>query len=67
MEQRLVLQSDDGKVLRAFEWTGDAVQVVRRGDTKRLELVSSLQILEDEHIHFEWLQEVSCSINQKTV
>ena len=53
MEQKLVLQDVDGKVLRAFNWSGETVQVIRRQDTSRLELVTSLTELEEQEIIFE--------------
>lgn len=53
MEQRLVLQDLDGKVVRAFEWSGEPVQVVRRKDTRRLELVQNLSELDEQKISYE--------------
>ena len=58
MEQKLVLQDVDGKVLRSFNWAGQPVQVIRRQDTHRLELVESLTELEEQEIIFEKLGEV---------
>lgn len=51
--EKLVLQDNDGKVIRAFAWSGEPVQVIRRGDTKRLELVTSTQQLEKDKVPFQ--------------
>ena len=64
MEQKLVLQDVDGKVLRAFNWSGETVQVIRRQDTSRLELVTSLTELEEQEIIFENLGELQGSSKQ---
>ncbi len=61
MEQKLVLQDVDGKVLRAFNWDGKPVQVIRRQDTHRLELVENLTDLEEQNILFENLGEVAAA------
>jgi hypothetical protein len=53
MEQRLVLEDLDGKVVRAFQWSGEPVQVIRRHDTRRLELIENLEELEEQNIAFE--------------
>lgn len=51
--EKLVLQDKDGRVLRAFAWSGEPVRVIRRGDTRRLELVKSTEALEKRKIPFE--------------
>lgn len=50
---RLVLSDQDGQVVRAFEWSGEPVQVIRRGDTRRLELVQNTESLKKKKIPFE--------------
>lgn len=66
MEQKLVLQDVDGKVVRAFQWSGNAVQVVRRKDTRRLELIDSVTDLEEQNIPFENLGQLDKeSLSQK--
>lgn len=55
MERQLVLEDNHGEVVRAYAWDGEPVSVVRRGDTLRLELVSSIESLKDKHIPFELL------------
>jgi hypothetical protein len=61
MDQRLVLQDGGGRVLRAFAWDGEPVQVIRRGDTQRLELVSSAESLKKRKIPFQRLGELTSS------
>ncbi len=53
MEKRLVLEDKEGKVLRAYGWQGQPVQVIRRSDTRRLELVTSTENLTKKKIAFE--------------
>jgi hypothetical protein len=43
MERQLVLEGEEGKVIRAFHWEGKPVRVIRRADTRRLELVASTE------------------------
>lgn len=52
-ERRLVLEDKEGKVLRAFNWDGRSAQVIRRGDTRRLELVTETESLKKKKIPFE--------------
>lgn len=59
MEKRLVFEDKSGDVVRAFSWNGETAQVIRRGDTKRLELVKETTGLEKKKIPFENLGEVS--------
>lgn len=59
MEQRLVLQDDSGKVLRAFNWSGEPLQVIRRADTQRLELVENLESFQNRKIPFQTLGELN--------
>lgn len=58
-ERTLVLQDTEGKVLRTFPWNGDSAQVIRRGDTRRLELVTETDSLTKKKIPFESIAEVS--------
>lgn len=53
--EKLVLQDKEGLVVRAFEWSGQPVEVIRRGDTKRLELVNTTDELKKKKIPFESL------------
>ncbi|WP_413287513.1 AgmX/PglI C-terminal domain-containing protein [Bdellovibrio sp. HCB337] len=59
MEKRLVLEDNNGTVLRAFNWTGESGEVIRRGDTKRLEIVPSTEHLSKKKIPFEKLGQVT--------
>lgn len=59
MEKRLVLEDHDGTVLRAFNWSGETGEVIRRGDTRRLEVVPSTEHLTKKKIPFEKLGEVN--------
>lgn len=61
MENRLVLEDDKGTVLRTFRWEGDKAKVIRRGDTKRLEVVGDTQHLEQHKIPYENLGEIAKS------
>ncbi len=58
MEKRLVLEDSNGTVLRAYGWRGEPLQVIRRSDTRRLEVVPSTEHLEKKKIAFEKLGEV---------
>jgi hypothetical protein len=57
--EKLVLEDKEGKVLRAFAWSGEPVHVIRRGDTRRLELVRDTQDLQKKKIPFEQVGEIS--------
>lgn len=59
MEKRLVFEDSQGRVIRSFHWNGDKLKVVRRGDTKRLSLVTSTRELEEKKLKFESLGEIS--------
>jgi hypothetical protein len=61
MEQRLVLQNQDGEVVRSFFWSGRDIEVVRRGDNHRLELLSSVDVLSKMKIPFETLGKIDLS------
>lgn len=59
MERQLVLEDNSGEVVRTYAWSGKPVNVVRRGDTRRLELVDSLEAFEKERIPYELLGEMA--------
>jgi hypothetical protein len=59
MDKRLVLEDHDGRVLRTFNWKGDTGEVIRRGDTRRLEVVPSTDHLSKRKISFEKIGQVS--------
>lgn len=58
-DKHLVLEDDQGNVLRTYKWSGEPVQVVRRGDTRRLELVSTLDIFKKDRIPYEFLGDLN--------
>lgn len=59
MERQLVLEDKEGSVVRAYKWSGKPVHVVRRGDTRRLELVSTLELFKQNRIPYEFLGDLS--------
>ena len=59
MEKRLVLEDSGGTVLRAYHWKGETVEVIRRGDTRRLEVVPSTEFLAKRKIPFESIGQIS--------
>lgn len=56
--KKLVFEDGDGRVVRAFQWEGDKARVIRRGDTRRLELVGDTESLTRKNIPFEDLGEI---------
>lgn len=58
MQKQLVFENMQGQVLRAFAWSGEPVQMVRRADTGRLELRDSLDDLVAKKIPHQVLGEV---------
>ena len=63
--EKLVLEDKEGKVVRAFAWSGEPVRVVRRGDTRRLELVENTDSLEQRKIPFEPVGEITLEALRK--
>lgn len=61
MERQLVFEDENGKVVRAYAWDGNPVRVIRRGDTRRLELVNNTEtdVLAKKKIPFEFLGDLS--------
>ena len=59
MERQLVLEDKEGSVVRAYKWNGKPVHVVRRGDTRRLELVSTLELFKQNRIPYEFLGDLN--------
>lgn len=59
--KRLALENSDGVVVRALAWPeteAESVTVVRRKDTRRLELMISLAALKAERVEYETLGEI---------
>jgi hypothetical protein len=61
MEKRLVLEDSEGRVVRAYAWQGQTAQVIRRSDTRRLEVLLNTEDLESKKIAFEKLGQISSS------
>ena len=62
---KVVFQNLNGEVLRFFPWTGGGkATLVRRNDTKRMELYEDLQVLKDKNISYNVLKEVDYSLLQ---
>jgi hypothetical protein len=53
MEQKLVFEDSNGKVVRTYQWDGSDGIVVRRGDTLRLEVLKDTSLLTKKKIPFE--------------
>jgi outer membrane biosynthesis protein TonB len=64
MDRQLVLEDSEGQVVRTYAWDGKPVQVVRRGDTRRLELVDSFDEFEAEQIPYEHLGNLTDSVER---
>lgn len=56
--RKLVLENNDGVVVRTFHWQGEDFSVVNRKDTRRLELHSELDFLEDNEVPYQVLESV---------
>lgn len=52
-ERKLVFEDQFGNVVRTFTWNGNSSRVVRRGDNRRLEIVTTTEDLEKKKIPFE--------------
>lgn len=59
MDRNLVLEDNEGKVVRVFNWNGEQAKVIRRSDTKRLEITNQIDFFFDNNIDFEELGQVS--------
>ena len=59
MEKNLVLEDNEGKVVRVFNWDGEQASVIRRVSTKRLEIAKELDYYFDNEIDFIELGKVS--------
>lgn len=56
--KRLVLEKDNGELIRTFMFLGKAAHVIERKDTKRLELVTSLDELIKNRVKFNELGQI---------
>lgn len=59
IEKHIAYQDTDGKVVRVIKWDGQDAKVIRRFDTKRLEVLNNLDFLLENGIDFEELASVS--------
>ena len=59
MEKNLVLEDNTGAVVRVFNWNGNNATVIRRADTKRVEISDNLEYYFDNNIDFVELGQVS--------
>ena len=59
MEKNLVLEDSTGAVVRVFNWNGTNATVIRRADTKRVEISDNLEYYFDNNIDFVELGKVS--------
>lgn len=57
--EKLVLQDNQGKVLRTFAWTGTEAYVIQRDDNRRLELCPNLEELDVEGVAYTELGKFS--------
>ena len=59
MDKNIVIQDNEGKVVRVFKWDGRQAQVIQRKDTKRVDIVENLDFFFDRKIDFVELGHVS--------
>lgn len=59
--RKLVLENNQGMVLRTFNWGGEDFSVVNRRDTRRLELHSELDFLDDQEVPYQVLESVTAA------
>jgi len=59
MDKNIVIQDNEGKVVRVFKWDGRQAQVIQRKDTKRVDIVEDLDFFFDRKIDFVELGHVS--------
>ncbi|MBL7543644.1 MAG: AgmX/PglI C-terminal domain-containing protein [Bdellovibrionaceae bacterium] len=65
METQLVLRDNEGNTVRTFSWDRRPAHVIRRSDTRRLEVRNDLDVLEHKRIDFEDLGEISAELLSK--
>ncbi|OYZ17929.1 MAG: hypothetical protein B7Y39_14375 [Bdellovibrio sp. 28-41-41] len=59
MDTQLVLQDNEGNTVRTFSWDKQPARVIRRSDTRRIEVRKEVESLEQRRIDFEDLGELS--------
>ncbi len=58
LKKKLVLENSYGHVLRTFHWQGEDFSIVNRQDTRRLELHSELDFLNEQDVPYILLESV---------
>lgn len=59
MDTQLVLQDNEGNTVRTFSWDKQPARVIRRSDTRRIEVRTEVESLEQRRIDYEDLGEIS--------
>lgn len=62
LQTQLVLRDNEGNTVRTFSWDKKPARVIRRGDTRRLEVRNDLSMLEKKRIDYEDLGEISADL-----
>lgn len=62
---QFILENAEGKIVRTFHWEASEGYLIFRLDTKRIEIVPSVQQLKDDNIPYELIRKVSASGLQK--
>lgn len=65
MNRQLVLQDSEGNTVRTFSWDKKPARVVRRFDTRRVEVGANIEMLKHEQIPFEDLGEINAESLEK--
>ena len=66
MNQRLVLQDKEGQIIRSMVWENDQAVLIRRLDTKRIQLVEDLTPFEERQIPVEKIADISVNEVKKS-
>ncbi len=65
MKRQLVLQDNEGNTVRTFSWDNQPARVVRRFDTRRVEVGADIGLLEQRQIPYEDLGLISTEMLSK--
>lgn len=65
MDRQLVFQDKEGNTVRTFSWDRKPARVVRRFDTRRIEVGANVEMLEYNQIPFEDLGVISSEVLSK--
>lgn len=58
-KQHLIFEDSQGRVLRQFPWTGEQATVIRRQDTRRLEVVLGTKYLDSQRIAYQKIADIT--------